>query len=90
MNKHQHKIQNPKVKRVNRITVKVWMLRKRITARYIQRELGHRYPTQVSETINGVRNNRQVLAWLVDHGCPIDDVKLPPNMIDYTRSEVQS
>lgn len=36
----------------------------------------------VRDTIRGARNNRRVLAYLRDAGCPVKYLSLPPDMLE--------
>jgi hypothetical protein len=67
--------------RKDRRRAKAWMVMNKIRPRDIQVALGHKYHSPVGETLTGVRDNRQVLAWLLDKGCPADYLKLPKDMI---------
>ena len=46
----------------------------------IVKALRFRFDTQVHETLYGVRNDRRVLQYLLDHGCPADYLHLPGDM----------
>ena len=69
-----------KKKRIDRRKARAWMVMEGIRARSIQLALGHRYQTQVIETLLGDRSHRKVLAWLRDHGCPVEYLELPSDM----------
>lgn len=65
----------------NRQTYRIleWLHRKGITQESIALELGvHR--SLVSCTIRGRRNNRRVLRCLMERGCPIKLLSLPPDL----------
>jgi hypothetical protein len=66
--------------RKDRRRVKAWMVMNNINGRHIQRALGHKWLTQVSETLSGIRDHRKVLAYLRDKGCPISYLQLPDDM----------
>ena len=57
-----------------------WLVRRGIRQVNIQRELHHKYITQVNETLQGTRNDRQVLQYLLDIGCPEEYLDLPTDM----------
>lgn len=69
-----------KRKRIDRRQARAWMVLEGLRPIDIQRELGYRYHTQVVETLLGSRDNRRVLAWLRDHGCPAEYLELPDDM----------
>ena len=64
----------------DRRLVKAWMVLNEIRPIDIQHEVGLQYGTQVFETLRGIRDDRKVLAWLRDKGCPIKYLKLPLDM----------
>ncbi|MDR2551410.1 MAG: hypothetical protein LBD10_14555 [Desulfobulbus sp.] len=64
----------------NSIEIRVWMRRKGIRLVNIQRELEFRTHKTVRATIEGAENNRRVLAWLRDAGCPKKHLALPADM----------
>lgn len=45
----------------------------------IAEQLGVKYP-QVQETVKGIRNDRRVLAYLRDMGCPLNALSLPEDL----------
>ena len=57
--------------------IRSWMFRQGIKLVDIQRDLVMKSATQVSETINGSRNDRRVLTWLKDKGCPVQYLDIP-------------
>ena len=71
---------NAKKQRVDRKQVRSWMVMNGLRPLDIQKALCFRYHTQVVETILGDRDDRRVLAWLRDHGCPVEYLKLPTDM----------
>jgi len=71
---------NVKKQRVDRKKARSWMVMNGLRPLNIQKAIGFRYHTQVVETLLGDRDDRKVLAWLRDHGCPVEYLKLPPDM----------
>ncbi len=69
-----------KKKRKDRRGVKAWMAMQEIRPVDIQRALGHKHHSPVVETILGEIDNREVLAWLRDNGCPVKYLHLPKDM----------
>lgn len=69
-----------KRQRIDRREARAWMVLQGKRPLDIQNELGLRYHTQVVETLLGDRNDRRVLAWLRDNGCPEDYLKTPKDM----------
>lgn len=67
-------------KRRDRTEVRIWMLRKKMKGVDIQKALNLKYYTQVVETLQGTRDDRKVLSWLMDKGCPTEYLKLPVDM----------
>ena len=67
------------MKKRNVQKIKIWLLKKKITQVDIIRELGEEQ-TYVNKTINGLRNNRKVLAYLRENGCPVSYLALPKDM----------
>ncbi len=65
----------PKTHR-NSKEIKVWLLRRGISITAISRYTGTER-TNASKTISGTRNNRPVLRWLRDNGCPAEYLALP-------------
>jgi hypothetical protein len=59
--------------------IKIWMLRNDIKEADIVRatEVEQSY---VNKTINGTRNNREVLRYLLEQGCPARYLALPKDM----------
>ena len=49
--------------------IKIWMLIIGLREIDIVREIGVKQPT-VNRTLNGTRNNKDVLKYLVEKGCP--------------------
>lgn len=74
------KAKRKKRDRIDRREARAWMVMQELRPLDIQNALGFRYHTQVVETLLGDRDNRRVLAWMRDHGCPVDYLKLPKDM----------
>ncbi len=64
----------------NTIEIMVWLKRNGHRQVDIWRGLGYRYNVIVNDTIHGRRNNRRVLKWLAEHGCPVELLDLPDDM----------
>lgn len=64
----------------NKVEIEVWMKRNGLRAVDIQRDLGFRTHKTVWDTLCGNENNRKVLAWLIDKGCPDKHLDLPDDM----------
>ena len=64
------------MKQRDSVEIRVWMLRNKLRIIHICQDLGFNDKT-VSATIDGRENNRKVLAWLVDKGCPRKFLALP-------------
>ena len=64
----------------NKTAILMWMLQNEIKQVDIQAALKMKGKTMVCETIKGQRNNRQVLAWLLEKGCPVEYLALPDDM----------
>ncbi len=69
-----------RLKKWDRRQAKAWMVLLEIKVKDIQTALGMKYLTQVSETINGQRNDRAVLQYLMGKGCPAEYLDLPDDM----------
>lgn len=63
----------------DRRQARAWLVSRGIKQVEITRALKLRYPTQVNETLRGARNNRRVLQYLLDKGCPAKYLELPTN-----------
>ena len=59
---------------------RAWMVKKDIRSVDIQRALQMKNHNLVSETMTGKRNNRRVLAYLIDKGCPAEFLDIPKRM----------
>lgn len=64
----------------NSVEIRVWMQRKGIRLVTIQRALDFKSHKTVLATIEGPENNRRVLGWLRDNGCPEKHLALPEDM----------
>lgn len=64
----------------NKVEIDVWMKRNGLRAVDIQRDLGFKAYKTVFSTISGEENNRKVLAWLLEKGCPEKHLDLPDDM----------
>lgn len=62
------------------IDIKVWMLRNGYSVESIRKALGYAKHTQVSLTVSGKGNNRRVLRYLQEKGCPERFLNLPKDM----------
>ena len=63
--------------------IKVWMIRKGLRECDIVRETGEGQ-TYVNKTLMGKKNNRRVLQYLLDKGCPAKYLALPKDMMEAT------
>ncbi len=64
----------------NRRRAWAWLVRRGIRQVDIQRELRHKHITQVNETLQGTRNDRRVLQYLFELGCPEEYLDLPTDI----------
>ena len=64
----------------NKVEIEVWMKRNGLRAVDIQRDLGFKAHKTVFATLSGDENNRKVLAWLLEKGCPEKHLDLPDDM----------
>lgn len=64
----------------NKIEIDVWMKRNDISVVSIQKALGYKTHTGVSNTLAGRENLKKVLGYLVAQGCPEEHLALPENM----------
>ncbi|MFZ5775075.1 MAG: XRE family transcriptional regulator [Thermodesulfobacteriota bacterium] len=64
----------------NTLEIEIWMKRKKITVAQIQRALEFANHGVVGDTIAGRRNNRRVLQYLFNKGCPARYLGLPADM----------
>lgn len=63
----------------NNIEIIVWMKREKIKQSQISQECG-KHKAHVWETIHGKRNDRLILAWLINKGCPAEILDLPVDL----------
>lgn len=64
----------------NRVEIDVWMKRNKLSVAKIQKRLGYRTHTGISNTLSGRDHLRKVLQLLVDEGCPVEYLDLPKDM----------
>lgn len=66
--------------RDRRKQAKAWMVLNDIRNVDIKEALQLNHHTQVIETLSGKRNNRKVLQYLLEKGCPADYLDLPEDL----------
>ncbi len=66
----------------SRREVRAWLVRKGIRQTEIKKALGHKSITQVNATLNGLRDDRRVLQYLLEKGCPKRYLNLPADMLE--------
>lgn len=66
--------------RESRKQAKAWMVLNDIRNVNIKEALNLKHHTQVVETLSGKRNNRLVLKYLLEKGCPPEYLDLPEDM----------
>ena len=64
----------------NSIEIKVWLRRQGFRMVTIKKDLGYKDTKTVWATIEGRENNRRVLSWLKEKGCPDKHLALPGDM----------
>ncbi|MDH5525568.1 MAG: hypothetical protein OEY01_16495 [Desulfobulbaceae bacterium] len=64
----------------NSTEIEIWMIRKKITVGSIKAALDFANHGTVSNAIAGRNNNRKVLQYLIDKGCPAKYLDLPEDM----------
>lgn len=64
----------------NKVEIEVWMKRKGLRIVDIQRALGFKSHKTVWDTLSGHENNRKVLVWLQEKGCPKRLLALPKDL----------
>ena len=69
-----------KTTRPNRKQARVWMLTHDIRNVDIQNALQMKSHSLIASTLAGSRNNRRVLQYLVERGCPVEYLDLPKGM----------
>ena len=57
-----------------------WLVENGVRQKEIQTALEQKSPTQVNETLQGMRNDRRVLQYVLDKGCPPNFLDLPADM----------
>ncbi len=79
-------------KRNRRKRARMWLFEREIRQVDIQRALNFKHKAQVHGTLWGNRNDRKVLRYLLDIGCPPGFLDLPADMrvknVAYKRSAV--
>lgn len=63
-----------------RLDAQAWMVRNGLRQTDIKVSLGHKSINQVHGTLQGDRNDRRVLQYLLDKGCPPNFLDLPADM----------
>lgn len=66
----------------DRRKVRAWMIMQGISQTSIKVALGHKSINQVHATLQGIRNDRRVLQYLLDNGCPAEHLNLPSDMLE--------
>ena len=66
--------------KTTRKQARVWMLTHDIRSVDIQRALAMKNHNLVSHTLTGKRNNRRVLQYLVERGCPVEYLDIPEKL----------
>lgn len=61
----------------NKVEIDVWMKRNGLSVAKIQREIGCKSHTGISNTLAGRKNLKVVLRLLVAKGCPVKFLDLP-------------
>ena len=69
-----------KTTRATRKQARVWMLTNDIRNVDIQNALVMRSHNLVADTLAGSRNNRRVLQYLIERGCPVEYLDIPGKM----------
>jgi len=62
------------------VEIRVWLQRQGIRLVTIQKELGFKDNKTVWATIEGRENNRRVLTWFLEMGCPERFLAIPEDM----------
>lgn len=75
-------MKNPSQKQIkkDRSQARAWMVINKIRPIDIKRALELKYQTQVGETLSGIRDDKRVLEYLIDRGCPEKYLELPAKM----------
>lgn len=66
--------------KANRRRARGWLVENGVRQKEIQTALEQKSPTQVNETLQGMRNDRRVLQYILDKGCPPNFLDLPADM----------
>lgn len=69
-----------KVIKNKRVKGKSWMTENGISQTEIKNHLKLKALSQVNETVQGQRDDRRVLQYLLDRGCPAGKLALPTDM----------
>ena len=64
----------------NTVEIKVWMMRNNLSVGKIQKALGYKTHTGISNTLAGRENMPKVLRFLLKRGCPVEYLNLPAAM----------
>jgi hypothetical protein len=64
----------------DRRQVRAWMIMEEIRQTDVQVALKQKSINQVHSTLQGFRNDRRVLQYLIDRGCPVEYLNLPVDM----------
>lgn len=59
-----------------------WLVENGVRQKEIQTALEQKSPTQVHETLQGLRHDRRVLQYILDKGCPAGFLALPEDMLN--------
>ncbi len=65
----------------DRREARAWLVLQGIRQIEIMEALGHKSVNQVHSTLHGFRNDRRVLQFLVEKGCPVGYLNLPEDML---------
>ena len=60
--------------------IQVWMIRNGLRAEDIRKDLGYKSSRTVRSTIYGEEDNRRVLRYFLERGCPAHLLALPNDM----------
>lgn len=69
-----------KTDRIDRRKARAWLVLKGIRLIDIQRAINFKHPTQIGETLRGIRSDKRVLQYILDQGCPERYLKLPDSI----------
>ncbi|PIE60528.1 MAG: hypothetical protein CSA31_01625 [Desulfobulbus propionicus] len=65
----------------NKIEIDVWMKRNNMSVTKIQKALGYKTHTGISNTLAGREHLKKVVLFLVEKGCPVKHLDLPEHMM---------